>query len=82
MRPEHMKVHTSSPDVPAIPARIVFSEMTGANLVLHCESDVGRLIVTAPRHDMTSGGETVWIGYDTDQAIYFDAASESRVEMA
>ena len=82
MRPEHMKVHTSSPDVPAIPARIVFSEMTGANLVLHCESDVGRLIVTAPRHGMTSGGETVWIGYDTDQAIYFDAASESRVEMA
>ncbi len=55
--------------------------MTGANLVLHCTSDVGRLVVTAPRQDMAGGDETVWIGYDTDQAIYFDAQSESRVDM-
>jgi sn-glycerol 3-phosphate transport system ATP-binding protein/multiple sugar transport system ATP-binding protein len=31
---------------------------------------------------MTAGGPSIWIGYDTDQAIYFDAQSESRVEMA
>ncbi|GGE98713.1 ATP-binding cassette domain-containing protein [Stappia taiwanensis] len=80
MRPEHMTVHTAAPEAPAIPARIVFSEMTGANLMLHCESDVGRLLVTAPRQEMVGAQETVWIGYDASQAVFFDAGSENRVE--
>ncbi len=81
MRPEHMQVHRSAPDGPAIPGSIVFSEMTGANLVLHCETDIGRLTVTAPRHEVASGQEKVWIGFDKRQALFFDAASETRVDV-
>jgi len=81
LRPEHMQVYASEPDLPAIPASVVFSEMTGANLVLHCDSSLGRLTATAPRLDIGDDLEKVWLGFDTRQAHFFDRATEQRVEI-
>jgi sn-glycerol 3-phosphate transport system ATP-binding protein/multiple sugar transport system ATP-binding protein len=82
LRPDMLSVHLAAPSLPALPARIAMSELTGSEVLLHCDTSAGRLTVNAPRKDAPLGKGHVWITYDIDQALFFDDASGERVELA
>jgi sn-glycerol 3-phosphate transport system ATP-binding protein len=80
LRPESISLHSTEPGGPTVPGRIVLSEMAGATVTLHCETEFGRLTATAPRAVLPRNDETVWLGLDVDRMLFFDAASGKRVE--
>ena len=82
LRPETLTVHGEKPQQAALPARLVLSEMTGAETLLHCESAAGRLTVAAPRQDLPKNGAQFWISYDLDRALFFDSQTGERVDLA
>jgi sn-glycerol 3-phosphate transport system ATP-binding protein/multiple sugar transport system ATP-binding protein len=82
LRPETLAVHGEKPQQAALPARLVLSEMTGAEMLLHCESAAGRLTVAAPRQDLPKNGTQFWISYDLDHALFFDSQTGERVDIA
>jgi len=82
LRPEAISLYAAEPAMPAIPGRIVLSEMAGATVILRCETAHGRITVTAPRTDPGASSDTVWLGLDRTRALFFDAASGKRVDAA
>ncbi|KQV84423.1 ABC transporter ATP-binding protein [Rhizobium sp. Root1220] len=80
LRPDMLSVHLAAPSQPAFPARITVSELTGSDVLLHCDTPAGRLTVNAPRKDVPPGKADVWITYDLEQVLFFDDASGERVE--
>ncbi|MCR8724980.1 ABC transporter ATP-binding protein [Frigidibacter sp. ROC022] len=80
LRPETLTVHASRPAGPAIAGRVTLSEMTGAVLVLHCDTDAGRLVVAAPRSALPPGAGPVWITHDPGKALCFDQTTGARIE--
>ena len=82
LRPEFMTVFAEEPRQAALPARLVLSEMTGSDVVLHCESAAGRLTLTSPRKDVPRGATELWVGYDLDRAVFFDSQSGKRVDLS
>jgi ABC-type sugar transport system ATPase subunit len=82
LRPDVLSVHGGNPGGAALPARLVLSEMTGAEMLLHCESPAGRLTVTAARRDLPADVGSLWISCDLDRALFFDSQSGDRVELA
>ncbi|WEX11269.1 ATP-binding cassette domain-containing protein [Chelativorans sp. AA-79] len=82
LRPEALSIGTEPAKGAAIEGRIALSEMTGATVVLHCDTDLGRMTATVSRHDMPSDPSTVWIGYDPAQTLCFDADTGIRLEKA
>ncbi|MBW9117144.1 ATP-binding cassette domain-containing protein [Rhizobium cauense] len=82
LRPDVLAVHGDNPGGAALPARLVLSEMTGSEMLLHCESPAGRLTVTAPRRDLPVDTGKLWISYDLDRALFFDSQSGDRVELS
>ncbi|SHN05476.1 ABC transporter ATP-binding protein [Roseibium suaedae] len=80
LRPDMLTVHGENPGG-ALPARIILSEMTGSEMLLHCETPAGRLTVTAARRDMPSGTDGLWISYDLDRALYFDSQTGDRIDL-
>jgi sn-glycerol 3-phosphate transport system ATP-binding protein/multiple sugar transport system ATP-binding protein len=81
LRPDILTVHTERPARPALEARIVLSEMTGSDLLLHCDSPAGRLTVTTPRRERMLAADPLWISYDLDRTLFFDNDSGERVDL-
>lgn len=82
LRPEILSVHAEKPHQAALSARLLLSEMTGSDMLLHCESPAGRLTVSAPRQDQPKDAEQFWIAFDLDRALFFDSQSGERVDLA
>lgn len=82
LRPDVLAVHGDNPGGAVLPARLVLSEMTGSEMLLHCESPAGRLTVTVPRRDLPVDTGKLWISYDLDRALFFDSQSGDRVELS
>ncbi|TRL34911.1 ABC transporter ATP-binding protein [Rhizobium straminoryzae] len=80
LRPDILAVHTAQPAGPSLAARVVMAEMTGSDLLLHCDTAAGRLTALAPRLALGGGTEQVWISYDLDRALFFDNQSGARVD--
>lgn len=81
LRPEILTIHGEKPGVPALAARLVLSEMTGSDTLLHCETPAGRMTVMAARRTLPKDTETFWISYDLDRALFFDSQSGDRVDL-
>ncbi len=81
-RPEHIAVRSEEPAGPALPVRLLLSEMTGSDIILHCDSEAGRLTLTCPRETMPQNTERLWAVCDFGRALYFDDKSENRIELA
>lgn len=82
LRPEILSVHAEKPHGTALMARLLLSEMTGADMLLHCESLAGRLTVSAPRQDMPKDTGQFWIAFNLDRALFFDSQSGERVDLS
>lgn len=82
LRPDLLTVHHEKPLQAALPARVILSEMTGSDMLLHCETPAGRLTVIAPRKAFGKDAEQLWIGFDLDRALFFDSHSGNRVDLA
>ena len=82
LRPEILSVHAEKPHGTALMARLLLSEMTGADMLLHCESLAGRLTVSAPRQDMPKDTGQFWIAFHLDRALFFDSQSGERVDLS
>lgn len=80
LRPEMLSVGRTRPHGPAVRGRVLLSEMSGASVVLHCDTALGTLVVTAPRKALPPGAGEVWIGIDVAEALYFDAGTGARVQ--
>lgn len=80
LRPELLTVHATNPGGAALRARLLMSEMTGSDMLLHCESPAGRLTVTAARRDMPENVDEFWVSCDLDRALFFDSKSGDRVD--
>ncbi len=52
LRPDMLTVHVAPPEQSSLPVRVVMSELTGPDLLLHCDSPAGRLTAIAPRRDL------------------------------
>jgi len=81
LRPEILSVHGAKPSNTALPARLLLSEITGADMLLHCESPDGRLTVSASRHDLPKNTEQFWIAFDLDRVLFFDSENGDRVDL-
>lgn len=71
-RPEALAAHDTEPAGPSWPARLLLSEMTGAEAILHCDTAVGRLTLAVPRKAMPNDPSRFWIGYQHTDALLFD----------
>ncbi|EKF43123.1 ABC transporter nucleotide binding/ATPase (glycerol-3-phosphate) [Nitratireductor indicus C115] len=80
LRPEILSVQEQRPNGPAVNARLLFSEMTGSDTILHCDTPAGRMTVTATRRAIPEGKKELWIGYDAKDALFFAADSGARIE--
>jgi ABC-type sugar transport system ATPase subunit len=80
LRPEILTIHDQKPEGPALTARLVLSEMTGSDTLLHCETSAGRMTVIAARRDLPREAETFWLSYDLDRALFFDGQTGDRVD--
>jgi sn-glycerol 3-phosphate transport system ATP-binding protein/multiple sugar transport system ATP-binding protein len=79
LRPEALRVSFTPEAGVSLPAKIVLSEMVGADMILHCETPAGRVTAMAPRRDFAAGQEQVWLGYDAAQVLFFEAGTGARV---
>ncbi|WP_425964973.1 ABC transporter ATP-binding protein [Rhizobium nepotum] len=82
LRPEILSVHAEKPHGTALMARLLLSEMTGADMLLHCESPAGRLTVSARRQDIPKDTGQFWIAFNLDRALFFDSQSGERVDLS
>jgi sn-glycerol 3-phosphate transport system ATP-binding protein/multiple sugar transport system ATP-binding protein len=80
LRAETLRVLNSEPANQALSARVMLSEMTGATVILHCESSAGPLTLNCARHELPTNPESFWVGYDPRQAMLFDDQSGLRIE--
>nr|WP_241963473.1 TOBE domain-containing protein [Paracoccus suum] len=79
LRPETLKISATQPHSPAVRGKVLLSEMSGAEVILHCDTDLGSLTMTGPRKALPSNLDEVWVGIDIAEALYFDASSGMRV---
>lgn len=81
LRPEALMLHSTKPDAPAIEAKIAMTELTGSDLVVHCETPAGRLTVIEPRKNRASFSEQAWVTMDMGRALFFDNETNDRVDI-
>ncbi|MBN2630333.1 MAG: ABC transporter ATP-binding protein [Rhodobacteraceae bacterium] len=79
LRPEALTLHTDQPQGPAVQGRVVLVETTGAGLILHVDTDLGRMVAVTPRISRPTHGMALWIGLDPGHALLFDA-SGARID--
>lgn len=79
LRPETLRLKAAEPDGPSLPARIVLSEMTGSDIIMHCDSPAGPVTVTHARKNIPSSTAQVWLSYDLSDALFFDPETGQRV---
>lgn len=82
LRPEHIAIQAEKTGASALPVRVLLSEMTGSELILHCDSPAGRLTLTCPRERMPRASANLWAICDLDRALFFDDADGRRIELA
>ena len=82
LRPESMTIRVEKPEQPALPGRLMLSEMTGSDIILHCDSPAGRITLTSPRKDVPRHADNFWILCDLDRAVFFNSQSGSRVDLS
>ncbi|KRB55125.1 sugar ABC transporter ATP-binding protein [Rhizobium sp. Root708] len=81
LRPESMTVHVGEPAGPAIPVKLALSEMTGSDIILHCDSPAGRLTLTSQRSNVPRNTDAFWVTCDLERAVFFDSESGNRVDL-
>jgi ABC-type sugar transport system ATPase subunit len=81
LRAEVLTLHANKPVGPAIQGRVILVEATGAGLILHCDTDAGRVVTVVPRQERPPIGSSLWIGFDPAQALLFDP-SGARIVLA
>ena len=79
LRAESLHVLNTQPASPALPARVMLSEMTGATVILRCDGPAGQLTLNCVRHELPINPESFWIGYAPEQAMLFDDQSGLRM---
>jgi sn-glycerol 3-phosphate transport system ATP-binding protein/multiple sugar transport system ATP-binding protein len=77
-----MAISVEEPHEPALPVRLVLSEMTGSDIILHCDSPAGRITLTSPRKDVPRHADNFWVMCDLDRVVFFDNQSGSRVNIS
>jgi ABC-type sugar transport system ATPase subunit len=82
LRPESMVISAEKPGAAALPVRLMLSEMTGSDIILHCESPAGRITLCSPRKDVPRYADNFWVMYDLDRAVFFDNQSGSRIDLS
>lgn len=82
VRPERMTVFSDPAEAAGqgVAAEITLTEMTGPDLILHCETAWGSLAAVAPRNSLSRDPSRVWLSFDPATALYFDTASGRRIE--
>ncbi|TCS51601.1 carbohydrate ABC transporter ATP-binding protein (CUT1 family) [Primorskyibacter sedentarius] len=78
LRPEAIEVVASGP---GLPGRVLLSEMTGADVTLHCETAAGKIVVTTPRVTVSGLNETLVLRPDLSRAHVFDTKTGARLEL-
>lgn len=76
LRPDAISVSASGA---GIPGRVVMSEMTGSDMTLHCETALGQLVVTTPRHAVDGLSDGIVLHPDLSRAHVFDADTGARL---
>lgn len=82
LRPEALSLHARKPDAPAIAATITMTELTGSDLVVHCETPAGKLTVIEPRKNGAKLSEQAWITMDLQRALFFDNQTDERIDVS
>jgi len=82
LRPEMLSLHAERPDGVALPAIVTMTELTGSDLIAHCDTPVGRATVIVSRAGGRLPGGNCWLGIDTERALVFDDKSGKRVDIA
>ena len=80
LRPETLTLHGAAPSGPALAGRVLFREMTGAEVILHCDTPAGRLTLTGERQSLPEALDQIWISCDLDRALFFDTQTGARVD--
>ena len=81
LRPDMLDLCRTRPHGPALEAQVSLAEMTGATVTLYCDSAAGRLSAVVPRGgDLPHEGDTVWLAFDPDKALFFDPDSGLRLD--
>lgn len=79
LRPEALSIKTEGAGGCCLPGRIALSEMTGSDVILHCDTDAGRLTVIEERTERVRDGADVLINVDMERAHYFSTVDGGRV---
>lgn len=82
LRPEALSINRDGSGKSSLPGRIVLSEMTGSDVILHCETEAGRLTLIEERSRLSEGGGDVLIHVDLDRAHFFHGDSGARLDLA
>ena len=82
LRSDALTLLAEKPEGIALPARVTLSEMTGSDVVLHCETPAGRVTLTAHRSALPADLSACWIACDMKAAHVFDSETGARRDLA
>jgi sn-glycerol 3-phosphate transport system ATP-binding protein/multiple sugar transport system ATP-binding protein len=82
LRPETLSLHPEKPEGVVLPATVKMAELTGSDLVAHCDTPVGRVTVIVSRSSGRLPGGNCWISVDAARALVFDDRTGERVDVA
>ena len=82
LRSDALTLVGAKPAGTALPASVTLSEMTGSDVVLHCETPAGRVTLTAHRSALPANLDDCWIACDMRAAHFFDSETGARREFA
>lgn len=80
LRPEAVTLHDHQPARAAVGGRVMLVEAAGAGLILHCDTDAGRIVAITARAERPPIGKPLWIELDPARALLFDP-SGIRIEV-
>ena len=80
LRPDTLRLHREKPGAASIEARLTLTEMTGSEVVLHCQTQSGVMSAIAHRgQELPAPGDRIWLEYDAAAAHLFDMQTGARV---
>jgi len=80
LRPDTLRLHREKPGATSIEARLTLTEMTGSEVVLHCQTQSGVMSAIAHRgQELPAPGDRIWLEYDAAAAHLFDMQTGARV---
>ncbi len=81
LRADALTLVGSRPEGVALRACVTLSEMTGSEVVLHCETSAGRITLMARRNALPANLSNCWIACDMADAHFFDGETGERREL-